>query len=342
MESSELVITHSLVKAFKGCQNEAKYKYVDLLTPKLFRSKPLKRGIWFHEMLEANLKGESVSAVHKRNTHTFNQMFDEEKEALGVELPQEMEDLYRSYRWHYRADNSWKVHEVEIKLEAELPNGQLGQGKADALIEDDYGLWFVDHKTHLTLPTWSYRLLDQQAPYYIWLGRKMGIPVRGFIWNYVVPKGPKPLKFNKNGALSKVLPAITDFPTVEKNLTDEQRAMPDVQDILAKLYMVQYDRDIVQTSPVFRRDLLEPDDETIEAVIADISTTGSSYAKFRRQVDTPGFVVPRTVSRSCEWCDFRSLCIAELTGQNADGVRRREFSTHDPFDYYKELNVPSL
>lgn len=342
-----MVITHSLVKAFKGCQNAAKYKYVDLLAPKYFRSKPLKRGTWFHEMLEARYKGESVTAVHKHNTQLFSQMFDEEKEALGAELPQEMAALYRSYAWHYRSDESWKVHEVEVKLEAELPNGMMGQGKFDMLVEDDFGLWLVDHKTHGRLPDWDYRLLDQQAPFYLWLARKTGRPVRGFIWNYVVPTAPSPLKFTKPtknvpSRLYKVQPPVVDFPTVDAALTDEQREMPEVQEILAKLYLTRYDRDVVQTSPVFRRDLLEPEDETIERVVADITSTADRYAQFQRNIEKHELnsrrdllVVERTADQwKCRICEFKSLCIAELTDRNADQVRRREYVPSDPFAYY--------
>lgn len=337
--TTDLKITHSVIKSFKGCQNATKYRYVDLLTPKVFRSKPLKRGIWFHEMLEARYKGESVTAVHKHNTRKFSQMFDEEKEALGPNLPEEMAELYKSYAWYYHNDTSWKVIEAEGKLSAKLPNGMPGQGKYDLLIEDEYGLYLVDHKTHERLPTWDYRRLDQQAPYYIWMARQMGIPVRGFIWNYVVPKGPEPLKFTKGSKnvpsrLYKTQPAVTDFPTVDKHLTPGQRDMPEVQQILAQLYLNRYDRDTVQTSPVFRRDLYEPDDATIDRVIDDITATADRYGDFRDSLWHEKTVVERTVGRNCEWCDFRNLCIAELTDQNADIIRRKEFTTHDPFEYY--------
>lgn len=334
-----LVITNSLVKNFKGCQQATKYQYVDLLAPKVFRSKPLKRGIWFHELLEARYsKHLSVPEVHQANCAQFAELLDEEKEALG-DLPNEMAALYRSYMWYYRSDTSWKVHEVELKLEAELPNGQQGQGKADALIEDEHGdLWFVDHKTHERLPGWDYRLLDPQAPLYIWMGRQAGIPVRGFIWNYVVPKAPMPLRFKLNGGLSKVLPAVTDYPTVAREWPKEIRPYlhQDVRDVLTKLEKVRYDPEVVQVSPIFRRDFLEPDEATIDRVIADICASGENYEEFRQGLALyPDRVVPRSVGRSCEWCDYKRLCIAELTGQNAAGIRHREFKTRDPFDYYE-------
>ncbi|MCA1839730.1 MAG: PD-(D/E)XK nuclease family protein [Actinobacteria bacterium] len=335
---ADLVITNSLIKQFKSCQNATKYKHIELLAPRVSRSKPLKRGVWFHDMLEARYKGESVTAVHKANCAKYGKLFDEEKEILG-DLPTEMADLYRAYRWHYRDDESWTVLDVELKLEAELPNGMQGQGKVDVIIEDEFGLWIVDHKTHLRMPTWDYRALDPQAPLYIWMARKNGIPVRGFIWNYVVPTAPKPLNFNKNGSLSKRQPAVVDFPTVTKDLGDRYThdlLHTDVRDILTKLERVRYDRDSPSLSPVFRRDLLEPDEETIDRFIDDLTVTADRYQNWLQTTGTGYPMVERSVSRNCEWCDYRTLCVAELTGMNADGVRHREFIKADPFEYYKD------
>lgn len=327
-----IVITNSLVKTFKGCETKTKYKHMELIGPRLQRSKPLKRGNWFHELLEAKYKGESVNEAHKRNVLKYNKLFDEEKEYLG-NLPSEMARLYKSYQWHYRDDTSWKVHETEIKLEAELPNGMQAQGKADLLVEDEFGLWAVDHKTHNRLPGTNFRLLDFQSPYYIWLFRQCGIPVRGFIWNYVVPKAPEPLKFNLDGKLSKRQPAVLDYPTARRGLTEDQLAREDVQELLTKLKAVRYNRDEPQVSPVFRRDLMEKTDDMINNVIADICHTAERYVEWRERVANGG-IVERTVGRNCEYCEYRTLCIAELVGLDAEGVRRREYTDHDPFEYY--------
>ncbi|QOP64416.1 Cas4 family exonuclease [Gordonia phage Orla] len=333
--TSDIVVTNSLIKSFKGCQQATKYKHVERLGPKLNTAKPLTRGTWFHAMLEAYYLGRSVTDVHKQEMAKYNKLFDEEKEALG-DLPREMARLFKGYRWHYRDDTSWKVHDAEIKLEAELPSGLQAQGKADMIVEDDYGLWLVDHKTHNSLPRTEFRLLDPQSKLYIWMARQCDIPVLGFIWNYVVPKAPQPLKFNLNGDLSKKQPQVMDYPTALRS-AQEHDAMedPGVQAILGDLEHRRYDRDVVQTSPVFRRDTLEFSDTTIERMIADIDHTAQRYVAFREALaKDPEAIVERSISRGCDWCAYRTLCIAELNDADADGVRRREYIEHDPFAYY--------
>jgi len=80
----------------------------------------------------------SVASTHEKLCSDYGSLFDEEKEKLG-DLPTEMRRLFNSYQWHYRKDESWTVHEVELKVEAEMPNGMQYQGKVDMIVEDRCG-----------------------------------------------------------------------------------------------------------------------------------------------------------------------------------------------------------
>lgn len=338
--SDPLIITNSLILTFKTCQKKAQYKYIDLLIPKRVsaKDKPLSRGTWFHALLEAKYGKGNVNEVHRKFCSDYRKLFDEEKDALG-DLPVEMAQLYKAYSWHYRSDNGFKVHEVELKLEADLPNGMQGQGKADALVEDPDGdLWVLDHKTHQRLPGWSYRTLDPQSAFYIWLFHMNDIPVRGFIWNYVVPTPPQPLKFKIAGGLYKRQSPVLDYPTAYSSAEAEGRLDDvDVQTLLAELKNRRYDRNSPQTSPVFQRDFIEKEPDTIERMIDDLVVSAERYDYLKNDVlvHDPKATVERTVGRHCEWCDFKTLCEAELLGMNAEGVRKREFKHHDPLEYYK-------
>lgn len=147
-ETGKPITTQSMMKTFKGCPREAFYKYQLRLQPKAV-SKPLRRGTWFHALLEAYYKGEDWEPVHETFTREFNKLFDEERFELG-DLHTEISNLFRSYIWHYGDPQykayHWKVHETELKLSAEMPNGHIFRGVFDMLVEDDFGLWLVDHK----------------------------------------------------------------------------------------------------------------------------------------------------------------------------------------------------
>lgn len=337
---SDLVITHSLLKTFMRCPREALYKYQDLLTPRQKHSQPLERGTWFHALLEAKykqmggLETDGVTAVHTQLCDEFGELLDEEREMLG-DLPNEMKRLYNSYQWHYRKDESWTIHEVEMKVEAELPNGMQYQGKIDMLVENEWGLYAVDHKTHKRLPSMDYRYRDKQSILYIWALRACGIPVTGFIWNYVVPTAPEPLKFKVRGGLYKRQP-LTDYPTALRGIKElglDPTEDPELSSILSELKKVRYDPDSVQSSPVFRRDLLEKHDDMIERTVLEVTHTAERFEQYawenRDQVE-------RVNDRSCDWCSYRHICIAELIGANAENVRRQIYKKADPFAYYDE------
>lgn len=344
---NDLVITHSLLKTFLRCPREALYKYHDLITPRHKQSQPLERGTWFHALLEAKYKNQrgaregldrdntvqSVSSVHTALVEDFGGLMDEERDKLG-DLPNEMRTLFNSYQWHYRKDASWIVHEVEMKIEAELPNGMQYQGKIDMLIENEWGLFAVDHKTHKRLPSMDYRYRDKQSILYIWALRECGIPVEGFIWNYVVPTAPAPLKFKVRGGLYKRQP-LTDYPTALRGIKAAglDPSDPELSTILADLKKVRYDPDGVQSSPVFRRDILEKHDDMIERTVLEATHTAERFAEYawdhRDEVE-------RVNDRSCDWCAYRFICIAELIGSNAENVKRQMYKKANPLAYYEE------
>lgn len=348
-----LIITHSLLKQFLRCPRAALYKYVDLITPRQKYSQPLERGSWFHALLEAKYKNqrwagegddgsdppESVSSVHEALVEDFGGLMDEERDKLG-DLPNEMRRLFNGYQWHYRRDTSWIIHEVEMKIEAELPNGMQFQGKIDMLIENEWGLWAVDHKTHKRLPSMDFRYRDKQSILYIWALRMCGIPVNGFIWNYIVPTAPEPLKFKVRGGLYKRQP-LTDYPTALRGIKDlglDPTTDMELSTILADLKKIRYDPDLPQSSPVFRRDLLEKHDDMIERTVLEATHTAERFARYawdhRDEVE-------RVNDRSCDWCPYRHICIAELIGANAENVRRQLYKKADPLAYYYEKEKKS-
>lgn len=337
-ESGRSIVTHSMIKSFRRCPRQTLYKQVERLKPRSV-SKPLKRGTWIHALLECYYTGGDWLVEHKKWTARFNKLFVEEQDALG-DLPREIKQLMQSYFWHYRDDEDWITHEIEFTIETELPNGQLYRGKVDALVENDYGLYIVDHKSHKQLPDLTNRLLDPQSVLYVWAARREGIPVKGFIWNYIKTEGPKPIKFNLDGAMSKKQGA-TDYPTAFRSIRAEghnPRTEP-FYSMLKSLQRQRYEHGATQLSPFFRRDTLEKDDAMIERAVKEVLHTAD---RMRDYDFSDRDAVERVVDRSCEWmCGYRSLCLTELMGGNAEKVKQQSFKIGDPMDYYQDTKETS-
>lgn len=328
------VVSHSMIKTFRRCPQQFKYKNVDRLKPRV-GAQPLERGKWVHSLFEAHYRGDDWTTVHKQLTARYAELFDEEKEALG-DLPTECARIMRSYLWHYAADpaHGWKVHEVEFVVECELPDGSLYRGKVDLLAEDEFGLWIVDHKTHKSLPNGGFRARDPQSALYIKAAHAMGIPVAGFVWNYVRTTPPSEPKLayagTKRERLSKQL-GETDYPTLYRGI----KALGlDVNDYRPQLLTVQRDRwapGKTQTSPFFRRDVLEKDSPVLERMWRE------AYHTHRRMLTYNFDVAERVTDRSCDYmCSFDKLCASDLYGHNSDNIIRQQFRKGDPNDYDDE------
>lgn len=331
-ETGRGITTHSMMKSFRRCPKQFEYKYVERLKPRVL-GRPLRFGTWMHELMEAHYKGEDVEARHRHNTAKFSQYFDEEKDMLG-DLPRDTWRTWKSYLWHYEND-PWIVHQVEFTLEADLPDGTLYRCRLDMLIENQYGLWIVDHKNHKTLPRLDFRILDAQSALYIWAALKNKIPVQGHIWNYLVSKPPHQPELIQSGArFSKKGLGSTDYPTLVRAIKKAGFDPADYAALLRQLKGRQYVPGQIQTSPYFRRDVLEKSPGLLKRVATEGYRTVQGIKNYRW--DKPNGT-ERVADRSCQYmCSYEDLCTLELLGGETRQLRMQKYKVADPMDYYQD------
>lgn len=351
LDQGKRITTHSMLSAMRRCPTQAGYKYAERLKPRFVtkRDKPLKRGTWFHALLEDHYAGRSWQAMHAKFTDQYNELFDEEKEALG-DLPTELRDMMRSYLWHYGADKDDPYHGTktigtEVTLECPWPDSPNGSDiyrcRVDRIYEDEWGMWAEDTKTNKTLPDHTIRLIDAASPLYIWCLRENGYPVQGFVWNYVRAKTPSKPKLAYEGTKRERLSTAaldTDYPTMVRGLRELGLNPADYKDILRPLYNQRYKYGQVQTSSFFRRDTLEKDTGMIQRAIAAAMRTRDHMHGYAW--DDPDSI-ERAVDRSCTYmCSFTNLCVVEFVGGDSQTLRKRDFRVGDPLDYYQDKADP--
>lgn len=328
------IVTHSMLKTFRECPRKTLYKYADRLKPKQ-QAKPLKRGNWIHTLLETHYGGGDWRDAHRLLSLRFDELFDEEKDVLG-DLPREIQRIMGAYFWHYENDADWKVLQVEMTIETELPGVGLYRGRIDALVDTPFGLYAVDHKSHKTLPDMDFRLRDAQSALYVWALRKLGYDVQGFIWNYIRYLAPKDVRFNKNGSLSK-RQGETTYDVAYRSIRRQGRDPRDYVDLLLPLKRRRYVHGGPQLSPFFRRSILEKDDDMIRQLVREAIHTSrrmNSYPFLKRDW------VERNNGRACDWCSYKDLCSVELFGGNVQQVLKG-FRQGDPLEYYYDVKEES-
>lgn len=280
--------------------------------------------------------------MHAKLSAQFDEMFDEEREFYG-DMPNELNLVMESYEWHYKKD-PWKVLETEFQVETEFPDGTIYRGKVDAMIENQFGIWLVDHKTHKTLPDHTFRLLDAQSGLYLWAALRNKIPVKGFIWNYLRWKAPSVPKLayadNPKRVRLSTAACDTDYPTFVaaiKKYRAEVEGFKITAEIKARadyLKSLRYEPDMLQASTFFRRDVYEKDPAMLRRIAIENFHTSMRMNDYNfDEVDA----VERVVDRSCSYlCSYTDLCTAELTGANLAPLIKQNYKVGDPNDYYQD------
>lgn len=331
-DTGQLISTHSMIKTMRQCPRQAYYKYVLRLKPKKL-GRPLRFGTWMHTLLETYYKGLDWEAKHEELTKKFGKLLDEEQDMVG-DLPRDCLRTFKSYLWHY-ADDPWKVHDVEFTLEVELPDGSVYRCKLDLLVEDQYGLWIVDHKNHKTFPKIGFRMLDAQSALYIWAALKNKIPVEGHIWNYIRSKPPTMPELIKSGArISRPGKVDTDWPTLARFIKANGLDPQDYAAWLNRLKAQRYVHGEIQDSPFFRRDILEKSSKMLKMVATEAFATHLRMHQYRwDRVDA----IERNPGNNCQFmCSYLDLCTSELFGGNGSLIQRQLYTVGDPMDYYQD------
>lgn len=333
------VITHSAIKTFRRCPRSYYYKYIRRLKPRTLGT-PLKRGTWLHELLEEHHKGGDWRLKHVELCKKYDELLDEERDYYG-NLPEECYALMRAYVYYYQED-PWNTRETEFTIETQLPIRSatvVYRGRVDILFDNIFGLWIGDHKSHARLPDLTFRLLDAQSALYLWAALETGLPVEGFMWNYLVTGAPsKPRVVKAGDRLYKKMGA-TDYHTFGAEIKRLLRTgeligvTPEIKDMLARLKAQRYVPGEPQTSQFFRRDTLEKSDGMLNQVVGEAVHT---VARIRKYPFHRPELIERVIERGCSFCSYRDLCTVELMGGDTRYLLKNNFREGNPMDYYQD------
>ena len=299
-------ISNSKIKTFLRCPKKYEYRYVQGLFPKR-KELPLERGTWIHSLLEAHYNGENWEAVHAELTSKFLRLFDEEREHLG-DLPGETKRIMKSYLRHWD-DSKWKIIAVEVEFAARLKKSRLIiKGKIDLVIQDELGVWCVEHKTNQKVPRDPPDIPDPQTTLYAYALRSMGLEGAGTIHNHMRTTPPKQPRVLKRGGLSKR--CDTDYHTYLKAIRREGLDPADYKDILRKLKN--------QDKKFFIRFRVPWKKTAVKSMTDDYVIISSQMRSLKR--------FPRHISKMCKSdCPFFVLCMTELHGGNSSVIKRKDF-----------------
>ena len=346
-----LRLSYSAITAFRHCQQQYKYGYIDRLRPRV-EAPPLELGTMLHFYLETYYKGiRDAVAPYGAHTAAISAMIAKhepickllaqaamesgatEEAALYADMVHKanvLSDRYYTTRGEHDA-GAYQVLYVEEPFEITLSEGVVIAGVIDKVTRDDLGnisVW--EHKSTKDVPPTSHRLRDLQTLIYAAVAEMLwGLKVESVTWNYLrtkLPEAPKLLKAKtkkaqeagEHGGLSRDKSADTTWHEYQKAIEQlglEEDDYADVRErLLTREMEVWYPRYVLPRVA----------DERI--LFRDMVSSARHVAKLHQYIERdPNFPVVRNLTRQCDWCGFNKLCTAAITGGYEQHERERWF-----------------
>ena len=313
-------VSWSRVKTWRRCHKQHYYKYNERLARKR-RTVPLLRGTILGEMLDARAMPQLIKKdplkILKKYSKQYAQLWHEEKEKYG-DVPGDIEKLFTGYERKY-ANEDFEYLGFEEFIALDLVKDIRFIGYIDKRVKDSNGrVFLMDHKSHRVIPNDDQRFSDLQKVMYVWAWNETNAskPATGFIWDYIRTKAPTIPEQLVKGGLSQRKDADTDYWTYLGELKRLKLDVKPYMDYLAMLKKKPDTRYIRVTIP-------NPPKKMIENIIADLKATAIEIHTSKSK--------DRNMTRMCPSdCDFYNLCRAEVSGLDADYVRKNEYEVTEP------------
>lgn len=307
-------ISHSKAKLARRCLKSYQYKY-QMKLAKRVKSRPLIVGTLVHSCLESYFReGHYLPVIREWRQKEFSRMFKEEQ-ALHSDIIPLVKQLVRGYikTWKSRG---LKMLWVEKEFEVEIAPGIILVGKIDGRARCDKGReWLVEHKTCKKMPGEEVRIFDTQAITYAEVLPSLGEkPVIGVLWDYVRTKLPAKPELLKSGGLSTRKNIDTTPEVYLREIKKHGLDPVGYTDIL---------QDLETKRESFYREIRLPLSKNMgEEVMNDLIATSEDL---REKESNPESHWPRNLGKDCSWCDYRTLCYAELRGDDTEYLLKHDY-----------------
>lgn len=306
----------SEVTDFLRCRKKYQYGWIQNLQPKQKNDK-LTIGSAIHKFLEVwyttYRESEAIVAMADyiyENCNGLEQMQIDDMCELAKKVCE-------NYVAHYGHDTGWTVKAIEMPFNIHLEGRINYIGTIDLLVEDEDGkLWIADHKTTANLDIYDKNSdMDRQiSRYWYAIERYLDVKIEGFIYNIILKDYPVPPKVLKSGQLSKDKSQKTTKDMYLDAIRLNKLNIDDYADFLQFLDE--------QPKEFFRRMKVERNISEMRASIDELTDVIYDIR------DTKRFY--RNITKDCSWdCPFKTLCVAEMDGSNADHIRNELFTVKD-------------
>lgn len=193
-----------------------------------------------------------------------------------------------------------RLHDGSLWLGTEIV---MYQGRIDMLVQDEYGFyWIFDHKTCAQMSSTEWLAHDDQITSYCWaLSLKLGIPIKGFVYNELWKKVPHAPKELVRGGLSVNKQQDTTLALFMESIEKGNYNPESYADYIN--FLREYPKDFVRRTQVHRSP-------------AELMKQSERICMEAMDMLSDPMIYPSPNKMNCNGCWFRMPCLA--TQDNSD------------------------
>lgn len=307
-------ISYSRVSGYLRCPYSHYLRYVEKITGTA-PARPLHFGSDFHKLLEVRRSKKRVKAEWSRMRDEFYQMPASWQAELGENYPDDIKVIFSDYMamWKDTPLPTETEHKFEIPIGTENGEEIIFVGIIDELYQYDGGIDIGEHKTFSRPPDMNTLVMNTQKSLYCKAAELLwGDLPKKVRWDYIKSTPAKyPIWLEKSGRFSEA--TSKDITPRSWLRACKERGIDDPE-ILKKA-----DNYKGNESNYFFRVEQDVYPEMVEEVFQGFVYTCRDIVN-RGQENRV-----KNLTRDCAWCDYRDICMAEMSGGDRDYVIAQKF-----------------
>lgn len=304
-----MYISYSRFSSYLRCPYGHYLRYIEGISGTA-PARPLHFGSDFHKLLEVRRSKKRIKEEWQRMNDDFYSMPASWQTELGENYPEDLKTIFNDYMamWKGTPLPDETEHKFEINIGKENGEDIVFVGVIDELYRTAEGIDIGEHKTFNRPPDMNTLVMNTQKSLYSKAAEILwGQLPKKVRWDYIKSSPAKyPVWLEKSGRFSEatskdITPRSWLRACKEKGVTDPE--------VLAKA-----EKFAGNESNYFFRVEQDIYPEMVEDVF-----NGFTYT-CRDIVNRGAENKVKNITRDCNWCEYRDICMAELSGSDREYV----------------------
>lgn len=250
------------------------------------------------------------------------------------------EGMLRNYDAFDRREG-WFDEVIEVNLEERgfvdilrsgrrIPGRPLLSGRIDLVVRKGDDFWIWDHKTAAQKPSYSALDVDDQGTGYCYITwKRLGIVPRGFMYNVLLKRLPKPVSVLKSGRLSCDKSRLMTYDFFMDAIKEHGQDPASYKEHLDELQKRGYDDFFVRDTSMRNLEQLHSFERRVFLEYKDMTAV----------MEDPRLAYPNPNQRNCPGCSVAPICLAMEENGNVKAMKEMFVVQEPRHEIPKEMRV---